>query len=175
MIKYVMKVKEFCLYFFKQNLMLFTISIILLIILLVMRNSHQFTFVSTLIAFFGLIFVVLKYYLDRANYKKSLFEKRYLIFQTCDEVLYGFFHCIDNKDAWRILVEKLNSIYRRSYFLFGNETYKFILKFRESIIIGSMNDNVNDEKVKAANSFLRELLNSQELAKKFTELKIYSY
>jgi len=34
---------------------------------------------------------------------------------------------------------------------------------------------MNDEKVRTANSFLRELLNGQKLAEKFSELKIDSY
>jgi len=93
----------------QMNDLFFIICIVFLIILFAIGISHKFIFVSALASLFGLIFAGLKYKLDRANYKKSLFEKRYLIFQTCDEVLYGFFHR-ENRDAWRILGKKLDSI-----------------------------------------------------------------
>lgn len=130
---------------------------------------------SSLIAVIGLFFVVMKYYLDRANYQKSLFEERYLILTKLDEIIFDFYH---GKD-WKELKQKLDSIYRRSYFLFGHNTYQFIVKFGKAIIDASMLKDLTDaesiQKVNEAKKFLAELLDGQKLSEKLSEMKIDTY
>jgi len=74
----------------------------------------------------------------------------------------------------------MDLIYRKSYFLFGNETYQFISEFRQAVVDAShISKDSKDpkvvEKVNKANEFLQNLLDGQKLSKKFPELKIDTY
>lgn len=69
---------------------------------------------------------------------------------------------------------------RRSYFLFENETYKFITKFRHSIIYTEQNEYETDDEsfkieIRKAKNFLVSLVDRQQLSDKFPELKIKIY
>lgn len=147
--------------------------VFMILVTIFFPNSGTF---SALVASFGAIFVALKYKLDQVSYHKALFEDRYAIFTEIDKVLWGFFHGED----WCELVQKMDLIYRKSYFLFGNKTYQFISEFRQAVIDAShISKDSKDpkviEKVNKANEFLQDLLVEQELAKKFSELKIDTY
>ncbi len=93
--------------------------------------------IGTVIAAIGLLFMYLKHKLDRANYHRDLFEERYEIFCDVDNILKLSFQDIDdndNKITCKELRKKLNSIWRKSYFLFCKDTYQFIDKFRNAVI-----------------------------------------
>ena len=69
---------------------------------------------------------------------------------------------------------------RRSYYLFGEETYQFIDEFRRSIIYTEQNEHeTNDDQfkreIKQARDFLVSVVDGQKLADRFPELKIKSY
>ena len=137
---------------------------------------------AILLTSFGSIFIALKYKLDRASYHKNLFEERYTVFSVINKIL---LECFQEKDEegnvinWRSLIEQLNSVYRKSYFLFGAETYAFMNSFRQAVIDYSClrNSGGANEKSKAedARKFLIELIDGQQLAEKFPELKIDFY
>ena len=81
--------------------------------------------------------------------------------------------------TWRDFSKELDSIYRKSYFLFSKETYEFIDKFRKAVIelkLAERKDLANESaKVKEAREFLLGLLEGQALAKNFPEIKIDFY
>jgi hypothetical protein len=131
--------------------------------------------ITALMGIFGLIFTYLKYILDQATYHKSLFEERYKIFLEIDEILSLYFQEKDkNGDiiSWHFLVEKLDSIYRKSYFIFGKKTYEFIAEFRKAVINSKMK---KEQENNSDHIFLRNLLDGQNLSQKFPELKIDLY
>lgn len=145
------------------------------------RNEGSF---SALVASFGAILVAIKFKLDQATYHKSLFEERYAIFLKIDEILSASFQVKyknGNEIDGRNLSKELDSIYRKSFFLFGTETYRFIANFRESVILYSycqnkeLNNNAATDELKNAETFLISLLDGQNLSKKFKELKIDTY
>ena len=132
--------------------------------------------IGTLIALFGIFFMFLKHKLDKLSYHKDLFGERYEVFLEVDEILKLSFQDKDEKDnkiTWRELVLKLDSVWRKCYFLFGEETYGFIEEFRKAVIDNGVNSC--PLKTKEANKFLATLLDRQVLSKRFPELKIDNY
>lgn len=102
---------------------------------------------AVLASSFGSIFAAIKYKLDEASYNKDLFEKRYEVFSVIEEVLWDYFHPEKTVDLsssgyvmkWKLsLANKIDAVWRKSYFLFGKETEKFIKDFRTSIIDGTL-------------------------------------
>lgn len=131
---------------------------------------------SLFIASLGILFVALKYRLDQANYHRELFEKRYEVFNKINYVLFSCFHEVDQDLKiidWKYISKELDSIYRRSYFLFGKETYEFIDQFRKAALNYKMIES--GKKKDDATEFLNSLLDGQILSKKFPELKIDFY
>jgi hypothetical protein len=129
----------------------------------------------------GSIFAALKYQLDKSAYKKSLFKMRYKIFSKIDEILRDCFRGKSEdgqKIDWRTCTDKLDSIYRQVYFLFNDQTGRFLGEFRQAVIdlkYYEEKHDFNSEKYIKAHEFLSGLLNGQNLSKKFPELKIDSY
>lgn len=153
-----------------------TASIIFFIVTaLVVTFYHNIGTFSVLAASFGSIFVALKYKLDQANYHKDLFEERYAILVKLDEIIFDF----NNGEDWRILKQKLDSIYRKSYCLFGQDSYQFIEEFGKAIITSTMLRNSTDpnaiENKKNADEFIIDLLDGQNLSRKLSEIKIDTY
>lgn len=151
------------------------ISIVLSIMSLFHYSPEIF---SALVASFGGIFVALKYKLDQANYHKALFEERYAIFRKFDEIISD---TINNRKGWRELVEEMDSVYRKSYFLFGKETYQFISELRLAVAEvshsrkgGTISTSLEERAGKAL-EFLIGILDGQNLSEKFPELKIDAY
>ena len=73
-----------CKNYFNKKFLLF-IPIILLILLFLTSSFHfNLRNLGLLATFIGLLFAALKYYLDRANYQKSLFNERYAILVKLD-------------------------------------------------------------------------------------------
>lgn len=156
----------------------FTIVLFLAILLVYCLYPYK-AFLSFLVASLGSIFLSLKYKLDRMNYHKSLFEERYAIFTKFDEILSDVAHLhSENKKGervdWRTLSEKLDSIYRKSYFLFGEETKKFMDEFREKIVCISHTPK-NEEQTEQIKEFIKPLYDKQSLSEKFPELRIDGY
>ena len=144
---------------------LVTIPLIIFSITLFIYSFHTSEkILSVLAAFFGLILAALKHKLDKISYQKNLFEERYAIFIKIQEVLSNYHQ---GKD-YRSLNDELDSIYRKSYFLFGNTTYQFVADFKKAICNSSV-DGLEGEK---ARNFLIKLIDGQNLSKKFPELKI---
>jgi hypothetical protein len=138
---------------------------------------HNSQTLSFLIATGSSIFMALKYKLDQANYNKSLFEERYLIFEKLDATLRSW---AGNNKVTSEMNDGLNSILRRSYYLFSSETYEFIKEFRESMLIlfyfnTSVQTETMKEDSKKANNFLSSLVDKENFPSKFGELKIDSY
>jgi len=164
---------------FKTTPVALAVSLFLIMLFISYCYPYAGSF-GVLIASFGAIFVALKYKLDQSSYHKSLFEERYAIFMKIDEILSAAFQDKD-KDGkemiWRDFSKELDSIYRKSYFLFGAETYKFIEKFHDAILQFKHKKEQYEEnaKVTEAREFLQELLVGQELSKNFPELKIDFY
>lgn len=168
---------------FKSTPVGLSVGFFIFMIILTCIYPH-ITSISALVSSFGLIFIALKYKLDQADYHKNLFEERYKIFIEIDKILWDCFH-EESKDGqktdWRYCVKRLDSIYRKSYFLFGKKTYQFIDEFRKAVVDLKMlekNANSNEKAVKRvnkANEFLRKLLEGQKLSDNFPELKIDSY
>jgi len=134
------------------------------------------------VASVGIMFVALKYKLDQANYHKDLFEERYAIFLKIDEIFSAYYQRKNHEMTWQDFKRELDSIDRKSHFLFGVETSQFIGEFREAIIyLTSLEDRerTNDpsieQKLTEARKFLDNLLDGQSLSDKFLELKIDSY
>lgn len=82
----------------------------------------------------------------------------------------------DNK-ATREMVSRLNNIMRKSHYLFSEQTYLFIKKFRMSIIILAycIESAPDREEVSEAKKFLVSLVDNENLPKMFPELRIDSY
>jgi len=140
--------------------------------------SNPFTLVciTAAVSTFGAIFIGLKYKLDQAKYHKDLFEKRYEIFITVDQILWKY------QSIGKFEVGEFSgSLMRKSYFLFGEETYTFINKLREALIYANAGkqQNENDaqflKKIQLAEQFLSSLIDAQKLSKFFPELKIDFY
>lgn len=126
---------------FKTTPVSMAFSFFMLMSLLTYFNPHEGNF-SVLVASFGAIFVALKYKLDQASYNKNLYEERYKIFIMVDGLLRGFFQDIDHQKA----IEKMDSIFRKSYFLFTKNTYQFISDFRSALNYATYNyKNVNED------------------------------
>lgn len=154
------------------------------IMLIVTTLVHNHITLTLLTVSFGAIFPALKYRLDQSNYNKSLFDERYAIFIEIDMLLLDYPRFLDetltDNNSWRDVKRKLDSIYRKSYFIFGKDTYQFIEKFRKSIItFHSLRKHTDDPKVKKEineiKEFLNGLLDEQNLSKNFMELKIDHY
>lgn len=134
--------------------------------------------ITSAITFFGFIFVALKYKLDQASYNKDLFDRRYKIFNSLDKVLSEW--SIEGKSSRKLINKVSGSLMRRSYFLFGDETYKFIAEFRHSIIYTEQNEYETDDEsfkieIRKAKNFLVSLVDRQQLSDKFPELKMKIY
>jgi hypothetical protein len=134
--------------------------------------------IGSVVTFFGFIFVALKFKLDQASYNKDLFDKRYKIFLTIDRVLAQW--CTETRSSKDLIAKVSGSLMRRSYYLFGEETYQFIDEFRRSIIYSEQKEHeTNDEKFKEeirhAREFLISVVDGQKLADKFPELRIKCY
>lgn len=155
------------------------ISIVFFLIIFVITCcTLNISTLSALAASAGLIFVALKYKLDQASYHKALFEERYKIFKTIEKVFWDSFH--ENDSNWQKRIEKLDTIYRKSYFLFNLKTHQFIMNFRKAIIDKHFpnqhtKDNRLMENKSKAEEFLNNLLDGQKLSEKFPELKIDAY
>ncbi len=129
---------------------------------------------SLAIASFVSIFAAMTYRLGQANYHKNLFEDRFAIFNVIDEVMREW---ASNTKASRKMVDKLDNIMRKSHCLFSEQTYQFIKKFRMSIIILAycIESAPDREEVIEAHRFLVNLVDNENLPKKFPEIKIDSY
>ena len=149
--------------------------IIMIIVVFIHHDANTF---SGLIASFGAVLVALKYKLDQANYHKSLFKERYKIFLIIDEILIGTLNIKDEERvAWRNKVlNKFGSIYRKSYFLFGKETHKFLHEFQLEVLnyLILLGDPSSGGRL-AAYNVLSKLASEQELPAKFSEMKIDTY
>ncbi len=147
------------------------------------KNNHNILFpilISMLTVLFGMLFPALAYRLNIANYNKDLFEKRYEVFLVIENVISEYFQPPQEKSkitAWhRNLIEKLDSVYRRNYFLFNEKTSKAIQKIRESIVKGTYgHDEIIDRKYDDSHEFLATLLDGQKLSEIFPELKISKF
>lgn len=161
----------------------FSVGFFIFMIIVTCVYPHIASF-GALVSSFGAIFIALKYKLDQTDYHKTLFEERYKIFIEIDTILWDCFH-EESKDGqktdWRYCVKRLDSIYRKSYFLFGKKTYQFIDEFRKAVVDLKMleknaySNEEADQKVNKANDFLSKLLDGQKLSDNFPELKIDSY
>lgn len=134
---------------------------------------------TTILGIIGAVFSLLKFKLDQTNYQKSLFEERFAILKECDEILFCCFH-EENQNGekvnWRLLSQKLDSFYRKSYFLFGPETYAFLTEFRKAVLEHAFGRDSDDKAMKIeAQKFLANLVSNQTLAQHFKELKIAHY
>lgn len=130
------------------------------------------------VSFFGSIFVALTFKLNQANYHKDLFQKRYEIFLVINNVLADW--CGEAKSTNEMISKISGDLMRRSYFLFGKQTYEFINEFRRALIWTATNRNETDdlkfrEEIKSAREFLVSIVDGQKLADKFPELKINYY
>jgi hypothetical protein len=130
------------------------------------------------VTFFGFIFVALKFKLDQASYNKDLFDRRYKIFLTIDRVLHRW--CSEGRSSKELIAKVSGSLMRRSYYLFGEDTYQFIDKFRRAIIYTEQKEHETQDKkfqkeINRARDFLISVVDGQKLADKFPELKIKSY
>ena len=153
-------------------------------IIVLIHYSYPDTLISVPVALFGMIFVALKYQLDKASYHKSLFEERYAIFLKIDEIISLYDRDKEENEIGReYFTKELDSIYRKGYFLFGDETYTFLGDFRQQVINkihyrGIPRLQLKEEQKQAldkADKFLRELRDKQKLSEKFPELKIDFY
>lgn len=140
--------------------------------------------ISVLAASFGSIFVALKYRLDQASYNKSLFEERYAIFTKIDELISAYWQQKDtegNTIDFRFFTKELDSIYRKSYFLFGPKTRQFLDDFRKAILDlsyqkgNNLPDDADKKSIDEAKNLLATLIYQQNLSKHFPELKIDLY
>lgn len=149
--------------------------------------TYKGSILTTLITSFGFILVALKYKLDQVNYHKDLFEKRYKIFLEIDKILAEYFTY--GKVTNDMIRKITGSLMRRSYFLFEENTYKFIAEFRKSLItINRLKKSYEsysetyepnfkkqyDNYIKAE-KFLNQYVDGQKLSDKFPELKINIY
>ena len=135
-------------------------------------------YLSFLIGSFGSIFIALKYKLDQASFNKTLFEERYAIFLILDEVLSNCFQDLtknDEKADFRHISKELDSVFRKSFFLFSKKTYKFISDFRQAVLIHVALKDTVEWKKNEAWSFLISLVDKQKLAEHFPELRIDLY
>ena len=164
-----------------QLLILFLFAVLLIYFFEVEKypNLPHLILKGLMLTSFGMIFPALKHKLDLANYHKDLFEKRYKVFSKIDEILTDGFRGIDknnnNEVDWRSLKEKIDSVYRESYFLFGEKTYCFIDKFYKAVIHSKYKTTPDTKAKLDADIFLCSLLDGQKLAENFPELKIDSY
>lgn len=130
------------------------------------------------VSFFGSIFAALAFKLNQANYHKDLFQKRYEIFLVINDVLADW--CGEAKSTNEMISKISGDLMRRSYFLFGRNTYEFVTEFRRALIWTATSRNeTNDpkfrEEIKSAREFLVSIIDGQKLADKFPELKINYY
>lgn len=122
---------------------------------------------------FGSIFVALKYRLDQANYHRELFDSRYECFLMVEKILDEWLKVLTANEA---MIENLNSVMRKSYFLFGGQTYQFISNFRTVISRENSRRLKGDSTAITDDSrFLEKLLFEENLPNEFGELKIYGY
>lgn len=134
--------------------------------------------VASAIALAASIFAALKFKYDQACYHKDLFEKRYELFLVVNDVLVEW-----SRDAasTREMIAKISgSFMRRSYYLFGENTYEFIDEFRRAIIWTETRRNETDdeefrEQIRQAREFLISFMDGQKLSDQFPELKLSSY
>lgn len=79
------------------------LSIIFFIFAVVLASYYQegwaFTFLASS---FGSVFIALKFKLDKANYNKDLFEKRYEVFSVIGCVLWDYYHPPENIEVDRV-------------------------------------------------------------------------
>jgi len=142
-----------------------------LVISLYSPEQIAFTLIGAAIAS---IFAALKYRLDQANYHKDLFNSRYECFLIVEKILKEWMKDL-TAGANPQMINDLNSIMRKSYFLFGSQTYLFICKFRLAIVRENDRRRANNMEITDDSRFLENLLTDENLAKEFTELKIDSY
>ena len=130
------------------------------------------------VSLFGSIFVALKFKLDQASYHKDLFQRRYEIFLVINDVLTDW---SEKAKSTKEMNSKISGdLMRQSYFLFGQHTYEFVKEFRKALIYTeeSLNETNNvtfKEEIKLARNFLGSIMDGQNLADKFPELKINYY
>lgn len=151
------------------------ISLITFIVSIFLFAYFQNEFARNLtIAAFGSIFIAMTYRLNQATYHKNLFEDRFALFKTIDEILKEW-AC--NNNATREMVAKLDGLMRKSHCVYSEQTYQFIKQFRMAIIILSYRIELAPDRkeVIEARNFLASLVDHENLPKKFPELKIDSY
>lgn len=173
------KVKENNRKYFKSYIGYFLCLIPLLVYFIYCWYFEEPRSGSIILGILGSIFSLLKLKLDQTNYQRSLFEDRFAVLKECDDILFCCFHGESKSGETvdsRLLSKKLDSFYRRSYFLFGHQTYTFLTEFRKAVLdYAYINDSGDMIKKTEAEKFLSNLLNEQTLAKYFKELKIASY
>lgn len=168
----VVSIRNWTIYVFKHHAVF--LSMLCFVTIAIPLLWHDYTNITPLLAPFGLIFVALKYQLDQVTYQKSLFPERYEIFLAVDNILSKCFHdSIREGDSiyTQEIMMQLNSIYRKSFFLFGQRTYKFMSDFRMAVF----NHIYANGEHREAFNFLKNLVDEQKLSRKFTELKIDAY
>lgn len=134
---------------------------------------HNAATLTVFLAAAGTIIVALKYKLDQTGYHKGLFGERFEVFKVIDEIR----RLWPNDGATKEMVKDLDDIMRKSYYLFSDETFQFIKKFRQSIItLAFQLPNTPDRPdTIAASEFLISLIDNENLPRMFPELKIDSY
>jgi hypothetical protein len=85
------------------------------------------------IAYFGVIFTILKFKLDSAHYHSNLYDKRFAVFLTIDQALITWAGNGGRSNS-EINGKISDSLMRHSHFLFNYKTYQFIEKFRTAMI-----------------------------------------
>lgn len=142
------------------------------------------------------IFVALKYNLDKLNYQRELFEDRFKIFneicalqEKIDRLLTSVKAEKEIEKQNKIKSEihdflyeshfKLTEIYRRSFFIFNEETRDFIKKFRYAFIVlnshifrYSLSDGEKKQLEDVENFLIVNLAGIEDLPNKFAELKL---
>lgn len=119
------------------------------------------------------IFVALKYRLDQAAYHKDLFDSRYECFLTVERTLDEWLKNLTTNEQ---MIENINSVMRRSYFLFGSKTYQFICRFCLAIVReNARRKKGKSEEITEDSCFLEKLFTDENLPDKFAELKVDSY
>ena len=141
---------------------------------LISRNFSELMQTSSLIGLLGLLFAALKYKLDQANYQKSLFDERYMLFYQIEEVIRRANALEATDEGLRIIDEIIN----RCQFLFGKTTLKFIIEIRSHFIqLIYLKKSNKDSTTKAdqAMEFFASLIMLKSLPSKFPELIISHY
>jgi len=130
----------------------------------------------------GLVFSALKYTLDQANYHKGLFDPRYAIFSEINDIQYQFTQLSLNEATKHRIQElrcRCDKQMQKAYYLFGEETFEFVEKFRRAIIdlevarCGKYDPAAKE--VMDAELFLMSLSDYKNLLNYFRELKINFY